>query len=52
MVTLENSLKLALVDETLCTGCGVCSTVCINGAPSLAPVSQDQIRAMLEVVGG
>ena len=52
MVTLENSLKLALVDETLCTGCGVCSTVCINGAPSLAPVSQDQIKAMLEVVGG
>jgi heterodisulfide reductase subunit A len=48
MVALENGLKLALVDEALCTGCGVCSTVCINGAPSLAPVSQDQIKAMVE----
>jgi len=52
MMPLENGLKLALVDEALCTGCGVCSTVCINGAPSLAPVSQNQIRAMVEVVGG
>ena len=52
MVTLENGLELALVDEVLCTGCGVCSTVCINGAPSLAPVSQRQISAMLEVAGG
>jgi heterodisulfide reductase subunit A2 len=52
MVTLENGLKLALVDEALCTGCGVCSTVCINGAPSLAPVGQDQIKAMVEVLGG
>ena len=51
MTTLDNGLKLAIVDEILCTGCGVCSTVCINGAPSLAPVSQRQIRAMLEVVG-
>jgi heterodisulfide reductase subunit A len=48
MVALENGLKLALVDEALCTGCGVCSTVCINGAPSLAPVSQGQIKAMVE----
>jgi len=52
MVTLENGLKLALVDDVLCTGCGVCSTVCINGAPSLAPVTQRQISAMLEVAGG
>ncbi|MCX5801410.1 MAG: 4Fe-4S binding protein [Candidatus Eisenbacteria bacterium] len=51
MVTLDNGLKRANVDETLCTGCGVCSTVCINGAPSLAPVTQRQIKAMVEVVG-
>jgi len=51
MTPLDNGLKLARVNDTLCTGCGVCSTVCINGAPSLAPVSQDQIRAMVEAVG-
>jgi len=51
MIKRESDIELAVVDEVLCTGCGVCSTVCINGAPSLAPVSQKQIRAMLEVVG-
>jgi heterodisulfide reductase subunit A len=52
MEALENALRLARVDETLCTGCGVCSTVCICGAPSLAPVSQNQVREMVSTLAG
>ncbi|MFH0777654.1 MAG: FAD-dependent oxidoreductase [Candidatus Eisenbacteria bacterium] len=52
MLELESGLKLAKVDGTLCTGCGVCSTVCICGAPSLAPVAQRQLKAMLAPLVG
>jgi heterodisulfide reductase subunit A len=52
MLALENGLKLAKVDETMCTGCGVCAMICICGAPTLAPVRSDQIKAMIGAMFG
>lgn len=52
MSDIEIGLKLARVDPTRCTGCGVCATVCICGAPSLAPVSGEQVRVLVQSLGG
>ena len=39
---------VAVVKEALCQGCGVCTSICPNGAAFLQGFTEDQIMAMIE----
>ena len=39
--------RLAVVTETLCTGCGICNVVCPTGAASLSHFKDAQIEGMI-----
>jgi heterodisulfide reductase subunit A-like polyferredoxin len=41
---------VAVVKEALCQGCGVCTSICPNGAAYLQGFSEGQIMAMIEHV--
>ena len=48
VVTQEDGVKVAAVQEALCKGCGMCAVACPTGAASVHHFDDEEILTMVE----